>query len=146
MILLAETNITIDRPTEQLFDYVTNMENYGEWFPGVTAIHSKNDLPHGKKGKTYQELIIMPDGEDCLIIQVKDCVQNERFYTEGDLKPLLPAMQMEFDSATEDSTHFRLKYFSRNKALQDSEILTSIKENLAERILVAAHNLKNKFN
>lgn len=146
MILLAETMITFDTPAEQLYEYVTNMENYGDWFPGVAAITSQNNLPHGAEGKTYQELIQMPGGEASLVIQVKQSNPNERFYTEGDLEPLLPAMEMEFNSVNQGGTEFSLKYFSRNDELEDSEIITGIKENLAERILIAARNLQNKFN
>lgn len=146
MILLAETSISIDGQTEQLFEYVTNMENYAEWFPGVLSITSHNNLPHGVQGKTYQERITMPEGEASLVIEVKASVRNKSFYTEGDLEPLLPAMRMEFAPDMQNKTSFSLKYFSRNEKLRDSELISNIKENLAARILIAARNLKNKFN
>ena len=146
MILLAQTRIDISKSAEVLFAYATNMENYGKWFPGVVSISSHNDLPHGQLGKTYQELINMPEGEVSLIIEVKQSELNKTFYTEGNLEPLRPAMLMEFEPTGQNTTLFNLQYFSRNEQLAGrSELLNSIKTNLAERIIIAANNLQKHF-
>ncbi|WP_445360211.1 SRPBCC family protein [Microbulbifer sp. EKSA005] len=146
MILLAEVAITVKRPINTFFEYVTNMENYGEWFPGVTSIASHNELPHGMTGKTYQEVIVMPEGEATLVIEVKKSRLNQDFYTEGDLLPLLPAMLMEFNAETPKSTRFNLKYFSRSDILDfNSDVIKEMKLNLGGRISIAVDNLQRRF-
>ncbi len=51
MIELANTAITIFTPADVVFKYVSNMENYKHWFPGVVDIRSANTLDHGVVGK-----------------------------------------------------------------------------------------------
>lgn len=146
MILLAEVTVTVNSPINTFFEYVTNMENYGEWFPGVASIASHNELPHGSIGKTYQEKIAMPGGEASLVIEVKKSRLNESFYTEGDLDPLFPAMLMDFKGETPQSTSFSLKYFSRSEVLDpDSDVIRDMKLNLGGRIAIAAENLQKRF-
>ena len=146
MILLAEKKMQIDQSSEHIFAYVTNMENYGDWFPGVVSVKSFNDLPHATVGKRYQELLVLPEGEVNLVIEVKDCEKNIRFYTEGDLTPLLPAMLMEFTSLAPDKTEFNLRYFTRNTDLEPTdELIESLRLNLLGRIHDAETNLKQHF-
>ncbi len=149
MILLAEKTMILKHAVEQVFPYVTNMENYGEWFPGVLTIESVDPQEHGNIGKRYKETLAMPTGNATLLIEVKDCVPGKRFYTEGDLDPVFPAMKMLFEESerneesTEKSTTFYLSYYSRNSDLsEDDGMIKALRENLSTRIEVAAVNLK----
>jgi len=38
MNVLAKETISIDRPAALIFDYVSNMENFGRWFQGVIGM------------------------------------------------------------------------------------------------------------
>lgn len=140
---LAYTSINVAVSVGTLFNFVTNMENYGLWFPGVVAISSHNKLKHGTKGKIYKEIIEMPDGQHNLLIEVKETKTNEYFYTEGDLAPLLPAMQMQFKSINLEQSQLNLSYYSRNNKLDThSELFESITENLSGRVNIAGVNLQ----
>jgi len=90
MIELSQTSITIDAPTPVIFKYVSNMENYKRWFPGVVDIKSANNLEHGVIGKKYVEKLSLPSGESELIIEVNQCDTNHLFITKGDLAGILP--------------------------------------------------------
>ena len=147
MILLAEKTMTLTQSKEQVFSYVTNMENYGEWFPGVVSIESSNGLPHGVIGKKYKESLLMPEGEVSLVIEVKDCLLNRRFYTEGSLNPVLPAMLMEFELTELGETKFFLRYFSRNAELNsNADLIKMLQQNLSERVDLAEKTLKSVLN
>lgn len=142
MILLAEKDITFKQTAERLFPYLTNMENYGEWFPGVLAIESVDAQPHASVGKRYKETLTMPTGEATLLIEVKDSLLNTLLYTEGDLSPMLPAMKMVFDENENQTTTFHLSYYSRNPELtEDDAIIKALRKDLSERLDVAARNL-----
>ena len=59
---LVDETLTINRPILEVFDFLSNHENYALWFPDVVSIISVNDLPHGSVGKVYSELIKLPAG------------------------------------------------------------------------------------
>jgi hypothetical protein len=144
MIELAKTTESFDAPIEKLFTYVTNMENYGSWFPGVKKISSKNGLPHATVGKTYLEKLVLPDGEQDLTISVVKCEENKLFLTQGDLAGLLPQMKISYESKGENRCIMTLEYHSRNVDLvEKSELVTSLREDLAKRSISALNKLKS---
>ncbi|GLQ30888.1 SRPBCC family protein [Litoribrevibacter albus] len=146
MIELAKVSTTISAPVAVVFDYVTNMENYGDWFPGVVAIRSDNDLPHATVGKTYLETLQLPGGEYELSIEVIQSEAKGLFLTQGDLEGVLPQMTMRFSEEQEGTCTFDLQYHSRNTTLsEESEIIIALRKDLAERASTALVNLKNTF-
>ena len=143
MIELAKANAAISCPVDIAFQFVSNMENYGSWFPGVRAIKSKNSSAHGSVGKTYIETLLFPDGEYELTIEVAECETNHLFLTKGDLEGVLPQMTIEFHTQGENSCHMNLQYYSRNTHLtQESDIIVSLREDLAKRALQGMVNLQ----
>ncbi|BFM18529.1 hypothetical protein R50073_47120 [Maricurvus nonylphenolicus] len=146
MILLTKKTMVFGQAIEQIFPYVTNMENYMDWFPGVVSIESTDDLPPATKGKRYQEYLSLPEGNVSLVIEVKESKINECFYTEGDLSPVLPAMLMEFKRLGSNGTEFNLSYYARNTELtSDSNIIKGLREDLSGRIATAELNLSARY-
>ena len=47
MYSLAASAIEIECNMAQAYTYASNLEYFSEWFPGVIAIASGNDIPHG---------------------------------------------------------------------------------------------------
>ena len=143
MIELARTKTVISAPVNTVFQYVTNMENYGCWFPGVQAIKSKNNFPHATTGKTYLETLLFPDGKYELIIEVVQCEVNRLFLTKGDLEGVLPQMTIEFETDGENRCLMDLQYHSRNSSLTDkSDIVISLRKDLAIRAAAGVTNLQ----
>src|SRR5690606_35573250 len=98
--LLAEESIDMHRSPATVFDYVANMERFGEWFPGVLSIESANDLAHGHAGKQYLETVAVPlRGERRIRLLVQQAERNRLFVTEGNFPPIMPRMEAKDGSA-----------------------------------------------
>lgn len=104
MHLLAEDSVRIKRPVSDVFDYVKNMERFGEWFPGVLAIESADAHSHGQIGKEYVETVVIPlRGKRKIKLVVREAQVDKIFVTEGKLSPLMPRMEVSFYSNGSDS-------------------------------------------
>lgn len=146
-MLLANKIIELSGNAMEVFDFVTNMENYAQWFPGVVAIRSANALAHAQVGKQYVETLAFPDGVKELVVEVKKSVKYQVFETEGDLAPLLPCMTMLFSTLDQpDTCELNLSYRSRNSTLSaNDDFIVRIKEDLNSRIEIASRNLVMMF-
>ena len=143
MIELTKASIAISAPIEIVFTYVSNMENYKDWFPGVINIDSYNNLAHGTVGKKYKETLLLPDGESELIIQVDQCEVNRLFITKGNLVGVLPQMSIRFSANNEKSCRVNLKFHSRNTDLTEtSEIIIALRQDLTARTKIGLEKLK----
>lgn len=143
MIELARASALLAAPVSTVFQYVTNMENYGLWFPGVQSITSKNSLPHTAVGKTYIETLAFPDGEYELTIEVVKCELNRLFLTQGDLDGVLPQMTIEFTSVDDNKCRMNLKYDCRDPQLsEESDLVVSLRKDLAERASLGMRKLR----
>jgi len=143
MLELATTSVTIIAPIARVFKYVSNMENYRQWFPGVINIKSANNLAHGEIGKTYVETLSLPNGNAELEIKVVQCKANQLFLTKGNLAGVLPQMTVTFTDNENQSCTLHLQYHSRNAELSsNSEIILALQENLKIRATHGVLKLK----
>ena len=60
MDLLTEQSIDIARPASTVYRRASDLERFGEWFPGVVALASTDALPHASVGKVYRETVDVP--------------------------------------------------------------------------------------
>lgn len=117
MVLVAEQKFTIERPVDEVFSYISDMENFGQWFPGVISIRSSNDLPSGAVGKHYVESVKVPlRGHKDVTIKVVESVANQKFVTEGKLPPLMPRMEVTFQKTGDRRCDVEWRMFSRNNS------------------------------
>ncbi len=121
MIKLASTTITINAPTDTVFLYVSNMENYKHWFPGVVDIRSADNMPPGVVGKRYSETLLLPNGESLLNIEVDRCERPVVFLTKGDLEGILPQMTVLFSENQLGMCEVNLSYHSRSNSLTEGD-------------------------
>lgn len=113
-MILADHTISIERPIDEVFNYIANHENYAQWFPGVISISSSDKLPHGTLGKTYQERVKLPTGRTRLIeIPVVQSKPQELFVTEGKFPPLHPRMEVRLRQLAQNQTELRWIFSSR---------------------------------
>lgn len=114
--LLTEQKISIHKPIQHVFAFISNMENFKLWFPEVIEIVSQNDLAHGTTGKTYLELVnLPPQGQQKLKIEVKKVEVPKLYVTESEYEPLLPRMTIRLKQENESYTNVNWKMESRNK-------------------------------
>jgi len=116
MRTIAISSIRIKASIHDVFDFVVNMENYKQWFPGVIDIKSHNDLPHGAIGKTYNEMVKIPFiGKKETIIEVMKAEGNKQFITAANLPPLWPQMHISFSKNQNHTTRLTCTFNSRSK-------------------------------
>ena len=85
MNLISDVKVSINRTNADIFDYVSNMEKFGEWFPGVISITSDDGVAHGEVDKKYLETVKVPlVGLKQISISVVDSQYGHFFVTEGD--------------------------------------------------------------
>ena len=114
MILLASESILISTVIDDTFNYVIDLEHFGDWFPGVESIASIDDKPCDFIGKTYKEQVKMPvAGTLDVLIKVVNISPNKYIITEGNLTPLLPRMTITVESK-QSGTHVAWQMESRN--------------------------------
>ncbi|NTS77038.1 SRPBCC family protein [Catenovulum sp. SM1970] len=144
MIELAKVETQINAPVNVVYSYMTNMENYGNWFPGVVDIKSVDKQDHLAIGKRYQEALIIAGQNVALNIEVVEAERNKAFITQGDLAGLLPQMTMTFEQNNTNCT-VRLQYHSRNLDFAANDDLSHIQADLTSRATTAMENLNHIF-
>ena len=144
MHLLAEKSVRIQRPKSAVFEYVTNMENFKEWFPGVISIESSNPLSHGQRGKEYLEAVSVPlRGIRKIKLTVRE-VQGHRFFaTEGRFPPLMPRMEISLNDIEINSCELTWRMFSRsNNLIVKCTLLPLAKRVMEKRAALGVKALK----
>lgn len=118
MHLLAESTTEIACPVSVAYQYATNLERFGEWFPGVVAIESADSLSHAEPGKEYLETVQIPlRGLRKIKLVVKEAEHDKSLVTEGAFPPLLPRMLIRFKVVTTNSCQVQWQMFSLNKGI-----------------------------
>ena len=113
--LLAQGSVEIGRPCHEVFAYVSNMENFSAWFPGVASIRAVDTLDHGQVGKRYCETVYLPLGRTAtIILAVKEARPGARLMTEGE-GFVLPRMSVDFAAVTATKTRVDWRMDSRNQ-------------------------------
>ncbi len=113
--LLAQGSVEIARPLHETFAYVSNLENFPAWFPGVASMCALDTLEHGQVGKRYRETVHMPFGRTGTIdIEVKESRVGERLLTEGG-GLVLARMSVDFAALSHDDTRVEWRMVSRNR-------------------------------
>ena len=116
-VVLVDKTLLISSPIATVFAFLSNHENYVLWFPGVVAIVSPDDLPHGTVGKTYNETLRLPSGRNRTIsIEVVECQAPIRFVMEADFAPLHPRTEIWLEAKSGHETSLNWKFFSRSQS------------------------------
>ena len=147
MHLLAEHTTTVACSVEVAYLYASNLEHFGEWFPGVIAIESANGLDHAMPGKEYLETIAIPlRGKRKVKLTVKQAEPGRLLVTEGALTPLLPRMEILFQSAGMESCRITWKMFSRNNGASVRLVLLPLARHVIDkRAAIGMRILKAKL-
>lgn len=147
MQLLAEAIIHIKRPVPDVFNYVTDMERFAEWFPGVLSIESANHHRHGQVGKEYLETVSLPlRGEKKIRLIVREAEAGRRFVTEGKLSPLMPRMEVTFSPVGVASCQLTWRMYSRNEGkLVRIALLPLLRRLMRKRAAAGVRRLKRRL-
>lgn len=117
MYLLASTSVVIELPRVRVFDYVTNLTNFAQWFPAVVEVTSRDNVAPATVGKQYDEIFLMPlRGRRSVGIRVIEVDPPWRIVTEGALALLRPRMEIQFQDAGLNACKVQWRMLSRNSA------------------------------
>lgn len=117
-IILVDKTLSIDSPIATVFGFLSNHENYIKWFPGVVAIESSDNLPHGTVGKIYAEILRMPTGRNRTIaIRVQESQPPVLFVMEASFAPLHPRTEIQLSEKSENETILSWRFLSRSQSL-----------------------------
>ena len=144
MYLISESSINIELPCIRVFDYISNMENFAQWFPGVISIKSVDQKEHGMVGKKYLEVVSIPlQGKKSIEISVIESIPGKVFRTTGEFKPLFPRMEIELNDSKEGACGLCWRMYSRNDAkLVQLLLLPIAKRIMQKRAEIGVKNLK----
>ncbi len=145
--LLTEQTITIARSAVATYQYASNLEHFGQWFPGVLSIESANALEHGLPGKEYLETVATPFGNKKKIkIFVKEAHLGKVFITEGEFPPLMPRMEIRFEATGDDSCNVTWRMYSRSESLLfKTALLPLFKSVVQKRASIGIKRLKKNL-
>ena len=139
---LATGTVVINAPTPRVFNFVSDMLNYKEWFPGVIEIELHPETSdEGGSLKRYAESIQLPGGNSQILIQVVKFEQDVLFQTQGSLPGISPQMTVTFADLDGQSTLMAIHYGSREKTLAP-ELLDSLRNDLSDRCQLGLSRLK----
>jgi len=139
---LASFEIDTDISQEECFIYLSNMDNFDNWFPEVIEIVSKNKEPIDV-GKQYLETVKMPlIGYKKITLTVKDFELYSQFSTEGDFAPLLPRMDIYVSNNDNGKTKINWAFYSRNSSKLFKLFVPLFRYVMTKRSNIAAVKLK----
>ncbi len=114
---LVDQSVSINRPIAYVFAFVSNHENYAQWFPGVVSVVPVDRQAHATVGKTYRETLRLPTGRhQAMDIVVVTSQPPDMFATEGTFAPLHPRMEVRLTQASAQETALHLHFFSRSQS------------------------------
>jgi reticulon-4-interacting protein 1, mitochondrial len=146
VIAVLDGTVIIERPAAEVFDYICDMENYVEWFPGIVQMRSADTLPPGTEGKIYDEIARLPDGrEEGITVKVVQVVKGSRLSIEASLEPALPKFDYVVESINAGSTSFYWRCSARNTSFKSRAFLVMMRLVLRPRLKAALGNLKARL-
>ena len=142
--LLTSQEIIATISIQKAYSFISNMENFGLWFPEVIEIVSDNKLDHGVVGKTYLEKVnLPPNGIQQLGIEVKKAEAPNLYVTESEFSPLFPRMTMQLTELEPGITRINWSMISRSKDYDFIEKeLPGFKQIIGSRASLALQQLK----
>ncbi|NWG45213.1 MAG: zinc-binding dehydrogenase [Alphaproteobacteria bacterium] len=142
MLVLADT-IEIARPAEAVFAFVSHLENYPDWFPGVVQMRSADDLPDGTIGKRYNEIAVVPPGrEEAVSVEIAEFERGRRLVIHPDLAPVLPKFTYEVVERGAERTEFRWRCEARARGASVALAFRLMRAVLRPRLRAGLGNLK----
>ncbi|WP_420547834.1 SRPBCC family protein [Curvivirga sp.] len=144
---LAQESICLNAALPEVFKYVTDLNNFSEWFPEVQEFKETHSSPAGTIGKTYAEKVFLEgDTATEIIVEVVEYVEDEKIVTQAEFNPLLPRMEINFIPVNTTITEIIWNMDSRNEE-EDflRNTLPMMQSIISERANKGLTNLKIKF-
>ncbi len=99
----AEGKITVDRPVQQVFDFILDGANNPLWRPAVTDIKALSESPFGA-GSSFKQGLKGPGGRIDGDYQITECQPNRVIKFQVIAGPARPTGVYQFESNSESTT------------------------------------------
>ncbi len=144
MVVIARRSVLIERPPEEIWRFVADLENHPRYFPGVLRMRSEDDLPAGTPGKRYAEVARVPlRGEQRVSVELVEAVPGERIAFQADLPPLRPRFDLSLRDVGDGHTQVLWSCRARNDALWARASAVPIARRILDgRAAIALESLK----
>lgn len=108
-----QENVTIQRPLEEVFAYMSNAENDAEWRTNVKEIKRVTEATASGVGTVYRQVLRGPFGRDLdADLRYTDYQPNRRLAFDTISGAIRPSAVIEFSPASDRSTevHFSMTW------------------------------------
>lgn len=139
-----EKKVTIQRPVEDVFGYMSDAENDAHWRTNVKSIERTTGGDHSKIGSEYRQVLKGPGGGLRADLRYTEFEPNKRIAFETIEGSIRPDGQIDFSAPTPDSTevHFRLDW----QPTGAWKIFAPVMKKILEKNMHASYdNLKQKL-
>lgn len=118
MRLLAAASTELPAPAAEVFGYISDLRNFGDWFPGVLAIAATHADGTPGAGAAYLETVQLPLKRRRQVrIEVVEFAAGQRLVTESPWAPIWPRMQIELRSLGDTACAVDWRMYSRSRSV-----------------------------
>jgi len=127
MDFVAESRVNIDLPLAEVFEYVSDFNNYADWAPGILSMKEVDQIPVDTIGKKYIETLNIPiKGETSIDLVIRHFEKDRLIRFEPALKPLLPRFTLRFTEIGKNMTNVQWLCESRNASPVFKKVLKPV--------------------
>ena len=147
MRLLAAASTELPAPAAEVFGYISDLRNFGDWFPGVLAIAATHADGTPGAGAAYLETVQLPLKRRRQVrIEVVEFAAGQRLVTESPWAPIWPRMQIEVRRLDDASCAVDWRMYSRSRsALVRTLLLPLVSRMMQARAQQAMRRLQQHF-
>jgi reticulon-4-interacting protein 1, mitochondrial len=146
MIHVLSQSIAIHRSASDVYRYISDMENYVQWFPDILQMRAIDQQPIGTLGKRYDEIARLPNGkEERIIVEVVEAIEDKKLSVEASLSPVLPRFDYVIEAINSQSCVFHWTCNARNTSLQSRLFVMVMRLVLKARLKRALLQLKSRL-
>lgn len=112
--VILEGSMVLNRPIDIVFGYVSDLENYPSWFPGIVEMRALD-----ADGSRYAEIARLPGGrQEAIEVERVAFDPPRHFAIHASLAPVLPRFDYGFEELGEDRTRFTWTCSRRGKGVR----------------------------
>lgn len=141
--LVLSGSVEIACSAAEAFDYVSDLRNYAQWFPGIAYMRPVDDAPLGV-GKRYSEVALVPpnDRPERIAVEVVAYDPGRHFAIHASLAPPLPRFDYTFTALTAARCRFDWTCRTRGRGLIMPIARAVMRRVLRPRLALALANLR----
>ncbi|MGL5838277.1 MAG: alcohol dehydrogenase catalytic domain-containing protein [Sphingorhabdus sp.] len=142
--LVLQDSVVIDRPANDVWRFVRDMENYPLWFTGIVRMASADDLPPATIGKRYDEMAIAPGGKEETITVEIIAADEEKYHLaiQASLEPFVPRFDYRVVPVSANRCVFHWRSVATGRGLKAMLLRPVFRMILKKRLAISLENFR----